>query len=53
MSHPTRVRGLKHLAAEVSVVEVASHPTRVRGLKLASPSILAHSLRRTPRGCVD
>ena len=33
-SHPTRVRGLKHIVEALSHEAHLSHPTRVRGLKL-------------------
>mgnify|MGYP007066365508 CR=1 FL=1 len=33
MSHPSRVRGLKHGAGGAIVTRTKSHPSRVRGLK--------------------
>ena len=35
-SHPTWVRGLKHLGVNVLTTGCSSHPTWVRGLKLSS-----------------
>ena len=34
MSHPLRVRGLKHITFDFSSTTRTSHPLRVRGLKL-------------------
>lgn len=52
-SHPTWVRGLKHIGVVCIQAVAPSHPTWVRGLKLieVSGSQLCHS--RTLRGCVD
>ena len=36
MSHPSRVRGLKHSSTPLAGEQVQSHPSRVRGLKHAS-----------------
>ena len=33
MSHPLRVRGLKHCTATKEGIDLTSHPLRVRGLK--------------------
>ena len=35
LSHPTWVRGLKLIGAQIKNLEAKSHPTWVRGLKLA------------------
>ena len=35
-SHPTWVRGLKHVARTLQVPKQVSHPTWVRGLKLVA-----------------
>ena len=34
MSHPTWVRGLKHVVMHITIELLMSHPTWVRGLKL-------------------
>ena len=52
-SHPTRVRGLKHIFGLVVGIIIRSHPTRVRGLKHAPRQMSMSWLRRTPHGCVD
>ena len=50
MSHPLRVRGLKHWQPSIRHWRISSHPLRVRGLKLCSYStfnrwISSHPLR--------
>ena len=53
LSHPTRVRGLKHKANDLLIYLNQSHPTRVRGLKLLSLIKFMKWQSRTPHGCVD
>ena len=52
-SHPTWVRGLKHLSQYRLKVAQKSHPTWVRGLKPIGMSDRKRFLCRTLRGCVD
>ena len=53
LSHPTRVRGLKHILLTKSIELRESHPTWVRGLKLLDESLNYSRVGRTPGGCVD
>ena len=53
MSHPTWVRGLKHVKHFISPQNSKSHPTWVRGLKLVATLFAALMPSRTLRGCVD
>ena len=53
MSHPVRVRGLKHVCKTHVVRVPESHPVRVRGLKLKETKKLEKCKGRTPCGCVD
>ena len=52
-SHPTWVRGLKHLSNFMSIFKGVSHPTWVRGLKQSVTALKTIAESRTPRGCVD
>ena len=49
MSHPVRVRGLKHVCRERNRFQLASHPVRVRGLKLKLASVLGKTIDVAPR----
>ena len=53
MSHPTWVRGLKHVQEVNPNEHFESHPTWVRGLKLGRQAANGVESRRTLRGCVD
>ena len=53
LSHPTGVRGLKSIFAQLGIARVLSHPTGVRGLKFTGPTIVLGDYGRTPLGCVD
>ena len=52
-SHPTWVRGLKHIYITLIQPLYWSHPTWVRGLKLTAGVEIAVNVGRTLRGCVD
>ncbi len=52
-SHPSRVRGLKHVLDDRARLLVKSHPSRVRGLKHHRNMMVPGVSSRTPRGCVD
>ena len=49
MSHPVRVRGLKHLILLLRVNCMRSHPVRVRGLKLGFASNRPRAQSVAPR----
>ena len=49
MSHPVRVRGLKHVCRKRNRFQLASHPVRVRGLKLKLASVLGKTIDVAPR----
>ena len=53
MSHPSWVRGLKHLFGGITEDETKSHPSWVRGLKHHSLLYKFKLVCRTLRGCVD
>ena len=52
-SHPTWVRGLKHVDLFSIKTHKKSHPTWVRGLKHAKIVMIIGNHSRTLRGCVD
>ena len=52
-SHPTWVRGLKHVSKDQLHVPIQSHPTWVRGLKPVTQTKAQEAFSRTLRGCVD
>ena len=53
MSHPSRVRELKHTFSRVFSVRNKSHPSRVRELKLNDTEEIERGDSRTPPGCVN
>ena len=54
MSHPTRVRELKHQYSTTNWIVYKSHPTRVRELKHILPRTKPDAgISRTLRGCVN
>ena len=48
MSHPSRVRGLKHAALFEKFLKNLSHPSRVRGLKQSEESKVSRSFLVAP-----
>ena len=47
-SHPTWVRGLKHVIRPLAIALLGSHPTWVRGLKLANFCLIRFLKRSHP-----
>ena len=53
VSHPPRMRGLKHPTLWTGIMKSMSHPPRMRGLKHYKNDFITSTTCRTLLGCVD